>query len=87
MDRVVLIDGSNLVYRAFFALPQSLMTATGLHTNAVFGFALMFKKLFAGKLPAYGAVIFDAPGGTSVRVAQYADYKGCLLYTSPSPRD
>ena len=76
MDRVVLIDGSNLVYRAFFALPQSLMTATGLHTNAVFGFALMFKKLFAGKLPAYGAVIFDAPGGTSVRVAQYADYKG-----------
>jgi len=75
MERVVLIDGSNLVYRAFFALPQSLMTATGLHTNAVFGFALMFKKLFAGKLPAFGAVIFDAPGGTSVRVAQYADYK------------
>ncbi len=76
MDRVVLIDGSNLVYRAFFALPQSLMTATGLHTNAVFGFALMFKKLFAGKLPAYGAVIFDAPGGASARVAQYAEYKG-----------
>lgn len=76
MERVVLIDGSNLVYRAFFALPQSLMTATGLHTNAVFGFALMFKKLFAGKLPAFGAVIFDAPGGSTVREAQYADYKG-----------
>jgi len=75
MERVVLIDGSNLVYRAFFALPQSLMTASGLHTNAVFGFALMFKKLFAGKLPAYGAVLFDAPGGKGVREAQYAGYK------------
>ncbi len=75
MERVVLIDGSNLVYRAFFALPQSLMTASGLHTNAVFGFALMFKKLFAGKLPAFGAVTFDAPGGSAVREAQYAGYK------------
>lgn len=75
MERVVLVDGSNLVYRAFFALPQSLMTASGLHTNAIFGFATMFRKLFAGKLPAMGVVMFDAPGGSAVREAQYADYK------------
>lgn len=74
MERVVLVDGSNLVYRAFFALPQSLMTSSGLHTNAIFGFATMFRKLFAGKTPALGAVVFDAPGG-SFREAQFADYK------------
>jgi DNA polymerase-1 len=75
MERLVLVDGSNLVYRAYFALPKSLMTADGLHTNAIYGFATMFRKLFAGRLPAMGAVIFDAPGG-SHRDALFADYKG-----------
>lgn len=75
MERVVLVDGSNLVYRAFFALPQTLRTADGTHTNAIFGFAMMFRKLFAGKTPAFGAVVFDAPGGSAAREAQYAQYK------------
>lgn len=75
MERVVLVDGSNLVYRAFYGLPQSLMTSTGMHTNAIFGFATMFRKLFAGKMPARGAVVFDAPGET-FRDVKFADYKG-----------
>ena len=75
MERVVLVDGSNLVYRAFYGLPQSLMTSSGLHTNAIFGFATMFRKLFAGKMPARGAVVFDAPGET-FRDLKFADYKG-----------
>lgn len=74
MERVVLVDGSNLVYRAFYGLPQSLMTSTGMHTNAIFGFATMFRKLFAGKMPARGAVVFDAPGET-FRDVKFADYK------------
>ncbi|TNF32090.1 MAG: DNA polymerase I [Deltaproteobacteria bacterium] len=73
-ERVVLVDGSNLMYRAFFALPSSLMTSKGQPTNAVFGFATMFRKLFSGKTPAYGAVVFDAPGPT-FRDHQYPDYK------------
>lgn len=73
-ERVVLVDGSNLVYRAFFALPGSLQTSTGLKTNAIFGFATMFRKLFAGKMPAYGAIVFDAPGGT-FRDDKYPEYK------------
>jgi DNA polymerase-1 len=76
MERVVLVDGSNLVYRAFFALPKTLRTSDGTHTNAVFGFAMMFRKLFSGKTPAFGAVVFDAPGGSVAREAQYAQYKG-----------
>lgn len=63
-DRVTLIDGTGLVYRAWHALPRSLKTTTGLHTNAIFGFAQMFRKVLAGRFPRYGAVVFDAPGGT-----------------------
>ncbi|RYZ62495.1 MAG: hypothetical protein EOP08_12170, partial [Proteobacteria bacterium] len=72
--RVVLVDGSALVYRAFYALPPHLKTKDGIHTNAVFGFATMFTKLFAGKRPTLGAVIFDPPGAT-VRDGLYAEYK------------
>jgi len=73
-ERVVLIDGSNLVYRAFFGLPASLQTSGGLKTNAIFGFATMFRKLFAGRTPALGVVVFDAPGPT-FRDEKYPEYK------------
>ncbi|PIE19108.1 MAG: DNA polymerase I, partial [Proteobacteria bacterium] len=73
-ERVVLIDGSNLVYRAFFALPGNLMTSSGLKTNAILGFATMFRKLFAAKTPALGAVVFDAPGKT-FRDEKFPQYK------------
>ena len=47
--RLVLVDGSALVYRAYFAIPASFRTKAGLPTNATYGFASMFRKLFAGK--------------------------------------
>ncbi|MCA8925831.1 MAG: DNA polymerase I [Planctomycetes bacterium] len=71
--RVILVDGSSLIYRAFFALPL-LSTPDGLHTNAIYGFATMFKKVLAGRTPTYGAVVFDPPGKTA-RHEEYADYK------------
>jgi DNA polymerase I len=73
-ERVILIDGSSLLYRAFFAIPANFTNAAGLHTNAVYGFAISFKKLMAGRAPAYGAVVFDAPGKT-FRDERYAAYK------------
>ncbi len=60
--RVVLIDGSALVFRAFYALPQSLRSSSGLQTNAIYGFATMFRKVLSGRSIAWGAVVFDAPG-------------------------
>ncbi len=72
--RLVLVDGSWLVFRAFFALPASLVTSGGLQTNAVLGFANMFRKLFSGRHPSAGAVIFDAPGPTT-RHEQLPSYK------------
>jgi DNA polymerase-1 len=75
MKRAVLVDGSNLVYRAFYGLPASLRAASGQPTNAIYGFAQMFRKLFADPATEVGAVVFDAPGG-SFRDEVFADYKG-----------
>jgi DNA polymerase-1 len=75
MQRAVFVDGSNLVYRAFYGLPASLRAASGQPTNAIYGFALMFRKLFSDPETTLGAVVFDAPGG-SFREERFADYKG-----------
>jgi len=71
--RLVLVDGSSYIYRAFFALPP-LTGPNGLPTNAVYGFTTMLLKLVSEAKPDYAAVVFDAPGAT-FRDALYADYK------------
>ncbi|HJK91684.1 MAG TPA: DNA polymerase I [Polyangiaceae bacterium LLY-WYZ-15_(1-7)] len=73
-ERVVLVDGSALIFRAFFAIPSGFQSSAGVPTNATYGFALMFRKILGGKTPAYGAVVFDAPGKT-FRDAKYPKYK------------
>ncbi|MCP4502364.1 MAG: DNA polymerase I [Deltaproteobacteria bacterium] len=73
-EKLVLVDGSALLYRAFFAIPGNFSTKDGLPTNAVYGFATMFKKLFKGRKVDRGAVVFDAPGKT-FRDDKYPEYK------------
>ena len=77
-----MVDGTALVYRAFFALPSKFRSEKGVPTNATYGFALMFNKIFAGKHPAFGAVVFDAPGGT-FRDEMYAEYKATRAKMPP----
>ena len=50
-DRVVLVDGTHLLERAFFAIPVKQTTPTGLHTNALFGLAQACRRVLAGKHP------------------------------------
>jgi DNA polymerase I len=71
--RLVLIDGPSLVYRAFFALPESIATSTGQPTNAIFGFASMLVKLIDERGIAPTVVVWDA--GTSGRTELYPEYK------------
>jgi DNA polymerase-1 len=71
--RLVLIDGPSLVYRAFFALPESIATSTGQPTNAIFGFASMLVKLIDERGVAPTVVVWDA--GTSGRTEIYPEYK------------
>jgi DNA polymerase I len=68
-----LIDGNSLVYRAFFALPETIATSRGFPTNAIFGFASMLVKLMTeyGQNPTI--VVWDA--GSSGRKEAYSEYK------------
>ncbi|MDR3561722.1 MAG: DNA polymerase I [Negativicutes bacterium] len=72
--KFVIIDGSSLVHRAFYALPL-LTTAAGQYTNAVYGFATMLVKLLADVKPDALAVAFDKSRVT-FRNEMYAEYKG-----------
>jgi DNA polymerase-1 len=68
-----LIDGSNYVYRAFFAI-QGLTNSRGFPTNAVYGFNNMLAKLLKERKPDHIAVVFDAKGPT-FRNEAFGDYK------------
>src|SRR5437867_4483164 len=68
-----LIDGNSLAYRAFFALPESIATADGRPTNAIYGFASMMAKILVDHHPRAVIVAWDA--GMSGRELEYADYK------------
>jgi DNA polymerase I len=71
--RLFLIDGPSLVYRAFFALPESIATSTGVPTNAIFGFASMLVKIVTDYGVCPTVVAWDA--GSSGRTELLPDYK------------
>src|SRR5438093_11162988 len=68
-----LIDGNSLAYRAFFALPESIATADGRPTNAIYGFASMMAKILIDHHPKSVIVAWDA--GMSGRELVYEPYK------------
>ncbi|HEY8517788.1 MAG TPA: DNA polymerase I [Candidatus Binatia bacterium] len=72
-ERIWLVDGSGIVFRAFHALP-TLATRRGLPTGAAYGFTSMLAKLLREEKATHIAVVFDAPGKT-FRSEAYADYK------------
>lgn len=74
MEKLVVIDGNSIIYRAFFALPP-LSNSAGLHTNAVYGFTTMLLKLMEDEKPTHMLVAFDA-GKATFRHEGYAEYKG-----------
>lgn len=73
MKKIVIIDGHSLIYRAFYALPE-LMTAEGLHTNAIYGFLNMLNRVIQEESPEYISVAFDMKAAT-FRNEAYGEYK------------
>lgn len=69
-----ILDGSSLLYRAFYALPL-LETESGVYTNAIVGFSNMLFKLLTDWQPAALAIAFDK-GKHTFRTDMFADYKG-----------
>src|SRR5579864_7439028 len=74
MALLMLIDGNSLAYRAFFALPADMATASGQVTNSVFGFTSMLINLLKDHHPDHIAVAFDRPEPT-FRHEMVDDYK------------
>ncbi|WP_405232705.1 DNA polymerase I [Lentisalinibacter salinarum] len=72
-EKLVLVDGSSYLYRAFHALPP-LTTAAGEPTGAVLGVLNMLNKLVREEEPQHIAVVFDAPGKT-FRDEMFEEYK------------
>ena len=75
-DTVLIIDGHSMAFRAFYALPpDNFVTATGQHTNAVYGFVSMLTRLLETERPTHVAVAFDV-SRHSFRSEEYPEYKG-----------
>src|SRR5919202_1057267 len=72
--RVYLIDGYSLLYRAFYALPQSIATSSGLPTNALYGFTSMVLKLLDSDEEVGIGVVWDG-GMPAFRVEIFPEYK------------
>ncbi|MDN4506697.1 DNA polymerase I [Dietzia maris] len=74
--RLLLLDGHSLAFRAFYALPaENFSTASGQHTNAVYGFLSMVANLVTEEEPTHLAVAFDVSRATLHRTAEYPEYK------------
>ena len=72
-EKIVLVDGYSLLYRAFHALPL-MDNGEGQYTNAIYGFLSMLLKVLSEEKPAYCAVAFDEHAPT-FRHLRYDGYK------------
>ncbi len=74
-NRLLLLDGHSLAYRAFYALPaENFSTKTGQNTNAVYGFTSMLINMLRDEEPSHIGVAFDLSRQT-FRLEEYAEYK------------
>ncbi|MBU1867041.1 MAG: IMP dehydrogenase, partial [Candidatus Margulisbacteria bacterium] len=79
---IVLIDGNSLAYRAFYALPDTMRTTTGITTNAIYGFTTMLIKVLDSQ-PDFVAIAFDRPEPT-FRHTEYKEYKATRQKAPPT---
>lgn len=77
MEKVVLIDGNNLIFRSYYATAyrgELLTNSKGLPTNAIYAYVQMLIKIIAEEKPTHIMVAFDK--GKTFRHESYDDYKG-----------
>jgi DNA polymerase-1 len=72
-SKLLIVDGANAIYRAFFGVP-SLRSPSGVPTNAALGFVNMLSKVLREEAPDGAVIVFDPPGKT-FRHEMFADYK------------
>ena len=77
MDKVILVDGNNLLFRSYYATAYTgniMKNSKGFPTNGLYGFVNMINKIIAEENPKYMMVAFDI--GKTFRHEKYDDYKG-----------
>ena len=74
-EKIVLIDGHSIMFRAFYGMPLAMTAPDGTHTNAVYGFLAILRKVLEEEKPEYLAVAFDRSEPT-FRHEKYPEYKG-----------
>ena len=82
MEKIILVDGNNLVFRSYYATAYNgnfMKNSKGFPTNALFGFANMINKIVLEEKPTYMIVAFDK--GKTFRHEKYKDYKAGRIET------
>ena len=77
MEKIILVDGNNLLFRSYYATAYNgnfMNNSKGFPTNALFGFVNMINKIVAEENPVYMLVAFDK--GKTFRHEKYTEYKG-----------
>nr|MBP3259175.1 DNA polymerase I [Bacilli bacterium] len=77
MNKIILVDGNNLLFRSYYATAYNgnfMKNSKGFPTNALFGFTNMINKIILEEKPSYILVAFDK--GKTFRHEKYKDYKG-----------
>ena len=77
MEKIILVDGNNLLFRSYYATAYNgnfMNNSKGFPTNALFGFVNMMNKIIAEENPVYILVAFDK--GKTFRHDKYTEYKG-----------
>ena len=88
MEKVLLIDGNNLIFRSYYATAYNgnvMKNSKGFPTNALYGFVNMLNKIIEEEKPTYMMVAFDK--GKTFRHEKYADYKGGRQETPQELKD
>ena len=75
MGKLLLIDGNSIMNRGYYALPKTLTSSKGLHTNALLGFLNIFFRVYSEEKPDNIIVAFDVHEPT-FRHKLYKEYKG-----------
>ncbi len=74
--KLFLIDAYALIFRAYFAFVKNpRINSKGQNTSAAFGFTNSLIDILKNEKPTHIAVVFDPPGGSSIRREEFADYK------------
>ena len=75
MNKTLIIDGHNYLYRSYYGVPSSAKLPNGLQVNAYYGFLSLLKKIYEYVAPSNIIVIFDSETGIKEKISKNSEYK------------